>query len=132
MRLISFMLLIAALSASAFAQTAAPGAGNSAGFMGSVLPMMIIMFAIIYFLMIRPEQKKQKQRQKMMTELKKGDRILTIGGIFGTVGNVKDNTIMVKIAENTVVELRKGAIAEVVVEKSDKSAESGKDKEGSK
>jgi preprotein translocase subunit YajC len=129
MRLISFMLLIAALSASAFAQTAAPGAGNSAGFMGSVLPMMIIMFAIIYFLMIRPEQKKQKQRQKMMTELKKGDRILTIGGIFGTVGNVKDNTIMVKIAENTVVELRKGAIAEVVV---DKPAESGKDKEGSK
>ena len=87
--------------------------------MFQIVPMMLVMFAVIYFLMIRPEQKKQKARQKMVNEMKKGDRVLTIGGIYGVVGNVKDNAVMVKIAENTVVELRKGAISEIVVDKTE-------------
>jgi preprotein translocase subunit YajC len=90
--------------------------------------MMVVMFAIIYFLMIRPEQKKQKSRQQMINNVKKGDKIVTIGGIYGTVGNVKDGVIMIKIAENTVVELRKGAISEVIAD--EKSvAEKEKEKE---
>jgi len=84
------------------------------GGFGSLLPMMIVMFAIIYFLMIRPEQKKQKQRQEMLGNIKKGDKVLTAGGIIGVVGNVKDDVIMVKIAENTVIELTKSAITSVI------------------
>lgn len=90
------------------------GQPSPMGGMGSLLPMMLVMFAVIYFLMIRPEQKKQKQRAAMIQAIKKGDRVLTSAGILGTVGSVKDNTIMVKIAENTVVEFTKSAVTTVV------------------
>ena len=82
--------------------------------LGSLLPMMLVMFAVVYFLMIRPEQKKQKQRQAMLQAIKKGDRVLTTAGILGTVGTVKDSTVMVKIAENTVVEFAKSAVTSIV------------------
>lgn len=112
-------LMVPCISAAASAQ----GKGSGGSFVGSVVPMMLVMFAIIYFLMIRPEQKKQKERQRMIGEIKKGDRILTIGGVYGTVGNVKTDSIMVKVAENTVVEVRKTAVSEVLnAEKSDKPA----------
>jgi preprotein translocase subunit YajC len=80
------------------------------------LIMMAIIFAIIYFLMILPQKKKQKETQNMLNNLKKGDKVVTIGGILGTVGNVKDNTVMVKIADNTVVEFKKTAIASVILD----------------
>ncbi len=92
-------------------QKAAPGGGAG---IGSMLPMMLIMFAVVYFLMIRPEQKKQKARQAMLSTMKKGDRVITSSGILGTVGNVKESTIMVKIAENTVVEFTKSAVTQIV------------------
>ena len=82
--------------------------------LGSLLPMMLIMFAVVYFLMIRPEQKKQKQRQAMLQAIKKGDRVMTSAGILGTVGSIKDTSIMVKIAENTVVEFTKSAVTTVL------------------
>ena len=84
------------------------------GSFGSLLPMMAIMFAVVYFLMIRPEQKKQKQRQTMLSAIKKGDRVMTAAGIIGTVGTVKDTTMMVKIADNTVVEFTKSAVTSVL------------------
>ena len=92
------------------AEKKAPSAvGNS-----SMIFMLLFMFLIIYFLMIRPEQRKQKERQKLLSALKKGDRVMTSAGMFGTVGNVKDNSVMVKIAENTVVEFSKNAITSVL------------------
>ena len=81
---------------------------------GSFLPMMLIMFAVIYFLMIRPEQKKQKKRREMLSELKKGDRVVTAGGIHGTVGNVKDDSVMVKVADNVVMEFAKSSVTSVL------------------
>jgi preprotein translocase subunit YajC len=97
----------------AFGQEGSKPASPSAG-LGSLLPMMLVMFAVIYFLMIRPEQKKQKQRQAMLQAIKKGDRVITTAGILGTVGTVKENTVMVKIAENTVVEFTKSAVTSVI------------------
>ena len=98
----------------AFGQEAAKQPQTPMSGMGSLLPMMLVMFAVVYFLMIRPEQKKQKERQKMLQAIKKGDRVITSAGIFGTVGTVKDNSIMVKIAENTVVEFTKAAVTTIV------------------
>ncbi len=103
-------------------QPAQPGGG---GFLVNVLPMMLIMFAIIYFLMIRPEQKKQKERQSMMSTLQKGDKVLTIGGLHGTVTNVKDNVVMVRIADNTVVEVAKTAVSSVVNRTEDGGSKKG-------
>lgn len=103
-------------------QPAQPGGG---GFLVNVLPMMLIMFAIIYFLMIRPEQKKQKERQSMMSTLQKGDKVLTIGGLHGTVTNVKENVVMVRIADNTVVEVAKTAVSSVVNRTEDGGSKKG-------
>lgn len=112
MRFKSVPAIVLFSSVAVFAQAAGPKPADN--FLTSMLPMLIAMFVIVWFLMIRPEQKKNKQRQKMLTEMKKGDKVQTIGGMIGTVGNVKDDSIMVKIAENTVVEFRKSAISLVL------------------
>jgi len=86
--------------------------------MFQIVPMMLVMFAVIYFLMIRPEQKKTKDRQKMIEAMKKGDKVITIGGMYGVINSVKDASVMVKVSDDTVVELKKSAIADIIVDKS--------------
>ena len=88
-----------------FAQAAAGGG------MGGMLLTFGLMFAVMYFLIIRPQQKRQKEHQKMLEAVKKGDRIISSGGLHGVVKDVRDETVLVKIAENTVVELSRSAIA---------------------
>ena len=66
---------------------------------------------IWYLLLIRPQQKKEKNKQKMITELKKGDKVLTIGGLYGQVVMVKDNRIVIKVSEKTNLEVSKTAIS---------------------
>jgi preprotein translocase subunit YajC len=78
--------------------------------------------------MIRPEQRKQKAKQKMISEIKKGDKVLTIGGIHGNVINVKDDIISVKIADNTVVKFAKSAVSNVTNKNGDKEASSSEKK----
>jgi preprotein translocase subunit YajC len=105
---------VAVLLCPALTMAQAAGGDPMKSMFGSVLPMMLVMFAIIYFLMIRPEQKKQKARLKMINEMKKGDKVLTIGGMYGTVAGFKDDIINVKIADNTVVDVAKSAVSSVV------------------
>ncbi len=104
-----------------------PGSGGMAG---SFIPMMVVMFIVIYFFMIRPEQRKQKDKKNMMENLKKGDKILTIGGIYGTVGNIKDDTVMVRIGDNTTVKFAKSAISSVITNKEE--SRENKNNEGKK
>ena len=94
----------------------APGGGSqSANPMAMWLPIILI-FAIMYFLIFRPQAKKQKQQRMMIESLQKGDNIVTVGGIYGTIVGLKekDNTIIVKISENTKVELSRGSVAKVM------------------
>jgi len=122
----SFMACLSLSVAPVFAQDA-PAQQTPAGI--NLFMMMALMFVIIYFIMIRPEQKKQKKRLEMLKNIKKGDKVLTSAGMIGTVGNIKDDTLMVKIAENTVVEFTKSAIATVLSdEKSVEKAENGERK----
>ncbi|MDR2577497.1 MAG: preprotein translocase subunit YajC [Chitinispirillales bacterium] len=83
-------------------------------FGGNFLFIMLAMIAIIYFIMIRPEQKRQKERQSMLSALKKGDKILTVGGIVGVITSVKDNTYVIKSGEGAVLEVTKSAIQNVM------------------
>ena len=78
----------------------------------SLMPIIFI-FGIFYFLLIRPQQKKQKDHEKMVSELKKNDEVVTNGGIHGTVVNVKDSTLTLKIDENVKIEINKSAIGYV-------------------
>lgn len=70
----------------------------------SPMLLMVGMFAILYFFMIRPQQKRAKEHQSMLKTLSKGDRVLTSGGIFGKVLNVKDDVVVVEIADGCKVE----------------------------
>lgn len=84
------------------------------GLMFSFAPLLF-MIVIFYFLLIRPQQKKQKEHQSMLSQLKKGDRILTSGGLYGLIERVKDDgTLVIKIADNVKVEFAKSAVASVV------------------
>lgn len=91
-------------------------AQDIAGLMGGVgqfLPLVLI-FAVFYFLLIRPQQQRQKETKKMLSELKRGDKVVTGGGILGTVTKAKDNDIEVEIAENVRITVLRDTITAVV------------------
>lgn len=90
------------------AQTQAPGGG-----LGPFLPL-ILLFAGMWFLIIAPQRKRQKAHEKMLSELKTGDEIVTSGGIYATITNVKDDRLVVRIADNTKIELGKSFVANKV------------------
>lgn len=100
----------------------APGSGAQGGGGGMAsLVMMLAIFGIFYFLLIRPQQRKMKEHKKMVEELKKGARIITAGGLYGTVEGVGQQSLTVKIAEGTKVKLSKGSVAAVLTgEEADK------------
>jgi preprotein translocase subunit YajC len=75
-----------------------------------LLPFILI-FVVIWFFMMRPQAKKQKETQKMLNELKPHDKIVTIGGIYGEVDSVKGTIVVVKIGKDTKIEVKKSAIA---------------------
>lgn len=80
--------------------------------MGSSLIMLVLMFAIFYFMLIRPENKRKKEAEEMRSSVKNGDKIVTIGGIVGTVVNVKENRIVIETGADQVrIELEKWAIS---------------------
>jgi len=80
--------------------------------LGSPLIMMVLMIAIFYFMLIRPENKRKKEAEQMRSSVKTGDKIVTIGGIVGTVVNVKENRIVIEVGADQVrVELEKWAIS---------------------
>ena len=83
----------------------------------SAMPQVIflgLMMAAMYFLMIAPQRKKQKEHEKLLAALDTGDEIVTTGGIYGTITNVKDDRFVVRIAENTKIEVGKAFVQSVV------------------
>jgi preprotein translocase subunit YajC len=95
------------------AQSAAPatpgGSGASLQFI-----IMALMLGGFYFLLIAPQRKKQKETEKMLAALQTGDQVVTTGGIYGVITNVKDDRFVVRVAENTKIEVGKGYILSVV------------------
>ena len=89
-----------------------PGATGGSGGMLSLLPFVLIML-ILYFLMIRPQAKRQKEKRVMLEKIKKGDRVVTIGGVHGTVVGLKnqDKLVVIKVDKNTNLTVVKSAIA---------------------
>jgi len=81
-----------------------------AGMMAQLFPLALI-FLIFYFILIRPQQKQQKEFKKMLEALKKNDQIVTIGGVHGTIVNIKDKTLIVRVDDNTRMEIDKSAVS---------------------
>ncbi len=91
------------------------GAGETprGGAIGGLLPLILIFF-VFYFLLIRPQQRKVREHQKLLNAIKKGDEVITSGGIYGTITAVKGDVVDLKIAEGIKVVLSKSAIATVI------------------
>jgi preprotein translocase subunit YajC len=76
--------------------------------------MFAAIFLIMYFLMIRPQQKRMKEREKMLSELKKGDKVVMSSGIYGTITQIDDRTVVVQVADNVKIKFEKSAVATVL------------------
>ena len=110
----------------------AGGGGDSGSTMMSFLPLVAII-AILYFLILRPQKKRQQETQKMLAAVRKGDRVITIGGIHGIIQSVKETTVIIKVDENVKLEFNRGAIQSVVSqgreEKEEKKVEASEEKD---
>jgi preprotein translocase subunit YajC len=111
--------------------TPAPGGGFFESGNFSPLILFAVIIAIFYFFIIRPQNKKQKETQRMLAALKKGDKIVTIGGIHGVIQNVKESSVVVKVDEGTKLEFSRSAISSVeAVAKEEKTEEKEEKKAG--
>jgi preprotein translocase subunit YajC len=86
-------------------------AGGPAAFMNFVPFIAII--GIFYFLIIRPQNKKQKETQKMLAALKKGDRVITVGGVHGTIQSIRESSVILRVDDSTKIEFSRSAISSV-------------------
>ncbi len=94
----------------AYAMGSQAGAGLGSSQWMSLLPL-VLLFVVFYFLLIRPQQKRAKQQKAYLESLKKGDRVLTSGGLYGTITGITDNEVTLEIAEKVRVKVAKNAIA---------------------
>ena len=83
------------------------------GLVSSLLPFLLIIL-VFYFLILRPQQKRQKERQKLLDSIKKGDKVIISGGIHGVVEGLEDKTALVKIADNTKVKVDRTAVSAII------------------
>lgn len=93
-----------------------PGGGDGGGSMFSTLIMFALIIGIFYFMILRPQQKKQKDRQKLLEAVKKGDKIVTAGGLYGTIAGLDEKTVLIQVADNVKMKFERSAIASVVNE----------------
>ncbi len=100
-----------AWAADAGTAAAAPGGvGSLMQGVGQFLPLILI-FLVFYFLLIRPQQKKAKEHQNYLSNLKRGDKVITSGGIYGQIASLSDGVVTLEIADNVRIKLTRGAIA---------------------
>ena len=101
----------------------ADGAAGGGNLLGTFIPFLFII-AIFYFLIIRPQNKKRKETEKMLSALKKGDKVVTIGGLHGTIQSVKETTVIIKADDNVKLEFLRSAVSTVAQpSKEDKNEE---------
>ncbi len=109
------MWLLLFAQAQVFAQESGPVAEQpAANPFASMLPMIIAFFAIMYFLMIRPQQKRERERQAMLSSLAKGDNVVTTGGVCGSVVGLSEDRVVLRVDEDVTMEFVRGAIAQVL------------------
>ena len=112
-------------------QTVTDGAAGGGMDMVQMFLPFIAIIAIFYFLIIRPQNKKRKETEKMHAGLKKGDRIVTIGGLYGTIQSVKDSTVIIKADDNVKLEFLRSAISSIIAPKEEKIEDKKEEKEKS-
>lgn len=94
--------------------------GGEGGGMVSTIIMFGAIFLIFYFMIIRPQQKKAKEREKLLSNLEKGDKVITSGGIHGIIAGIDEKTLLVQISDNLKVKVERSSITQVIAKKGEK------------
>lgn len=98
----------------AFASSAPPGGAGGSGAMLTQLAFFAAIFAIFYFLLIRPQQRQRREREQLLAALKRGDRVVTTGGLHGTVTGLGEHTVILRVADQVKLEFDRSAVGRVV------------------
>jgi preprotein translocase subunit YajC len=108
----------------AMAQAPSGGGANGGGGILSILPLMVGMFAIMYFIVIRPQQKQKRDRDAMLGAIKKGDRVVTTSGIHGTVTGMDEQTITLRVGDQVKLTFDRAAVGRIVPAQGEKDGSS--------
>jgi preprotein translocase subunit YajC len=81
------------------------------GFDWTIIIFLVLIFALFYFLMIRPQRRRQKEHQQLVEELKRGDRVITAGGIFGVIETISEDSVVIKVESGATMRVAKGSVA---------------------
>jgi len=92
----------------------APSGGDGGGGMASTLVMFALIIGIFYFMILRPQQKRQKERQKLLDALKKGDKVVTAGGMYGTIAGIDEKTVLIQVADNVKMKFERSSVTSVL------------------
>jgi len=95
---------------------ASPQGGSPEGSLVSTLIMFALIIGIFYFMILRPQQKRAKERQKMLEAVKKGDKVITASGVHGTVAGLDEKTLLLQVADNVKIKYERSAIGSIVRE----------------
>lgn len=90
--------------------------GGGEGSLVSTLLMFALIIGIFYFMILRPQQKRQKEREKMLGAVKKGDKIITAGGLHGTIAGIDEKTVLIQVADNVKLKFDRSAVASIIRE----------------
>lgn len=117
----TIMIVLKSIALAQTAQDSGGAEGSSGGGMPPFLFLIIAMFAIMYFLTIRPNQKREKERQEMLGALSKGDRVITSGGVFGTIIGLNEKSVVLRVSEEPAVKMEfiRSAISRVEKDEDD-------------
>jgi len=116
----------------AWAEEAAPSAGGLGQLIQGPLPMLVLMFAIFYFLLIRPQQKKTKQHKELLANLRKGDNVITSGGIYGKITGLTNDMVVMEIAPQVRIKIARGHVSGMASGEGAPAAAPDKDKDKDK
>ena len=111
-RILNLGLIVGLLIALMFVGGCVPEGGE--GEEGSVLPMvlfLVLIFGMFYFLMIRPQRKRQKEHEEVVEQLKRGDKVVTAGGIYGQIESLSEDSVVLKVESGTTIRVARGSIA---------------------
>jgi len=113
---------IFAILSSALAQAEGAPAPSVGGAFGGMLPLLIIFFAVMYFLMIRPQQKRERERRELLASLSKGDAVVTTGGVCGTIVGLTDTHAVLRVDDDVKIEFLRQAVAQVLPREGEKKS----------
>jgi preprotein translocase subunit YajC len=108
--LVAVMLITALVFASGCYPTSTEGE-ESGGFDWTIIIFLVLIFAVFYFLLIRPQRKRQKQQQQLMEGLKRGDKVITAGGIYGVLESVGEDSVVIKVESGATMKVAKSSVA---------------------